>query len=238
MDFSEFKRRLGAEPLSEDPELRRACDASPECAALAEEARQMEQKLSQALNIPAPADLVDRLGAITASEHASPDPRPRAAWWRMALAASVLIAVGATGLIWQFKPGWDSVEDYLVDHYRHDGARLVAQAGTSSVEDVQAFLADFDVRASQELAGIVSVVKYCPTPDGKGVHMVLDTTQGLVTVIYMPDTAVRDRSELAFDDVEALLVDLPRGSAAIIGAPEQSVSALYATVRRSILPAG
>ncbi len=233
MDFSEFKRRLGAEPLSGDPELRRACDSSPECAALAAEARRFEQKLDQALDIPAPDDLLEQLKALPDT---SPEIRP--GWWRMALAASVLIAVGAAGLSWQLNRGWASVEDYLVDHYRHDGSRLVAQAGDAVTADVQAMLAEFDVQASRELAAIVSVVKYCPTPDGRGVHMVLDTSQGLVTVIYMPDTAVNDRGELTFDDVEALLVDLPRGSAAIIGTPSQSVSELYATVRRSILPTG
>ena len=44
---------------------------------------------------------------------------------RNALAAGILVAVGAAGLSWKMNPSWDSVEDYLVDHYRHDGATII-----------------------------------------------------------------------------------------------------------------
>ena len=54
----------------------------------------------------------------------------------------------------------------------------------------------------------------------------------------MPDTPVTDRQMLAFDNVEAILVQLNRGSAAIIGAGGLQVADYYAIVQSSILPAG
>ena len=99
-------------------------------------------------------------------------------------------------------------------------------------------LADFDVRAEPALADIVSVIKYCPTPDGKGVHMVLHTETGPVTVIYMPETSVKDREVLAIDDSEAVLVELRSGSAAIIGSDERSLMSYVSTLQDSIVPAG
>ncbi len=39
-------------------------------------------------------------------------------------------------------------------------------------------LAEFGADVAPALAGIVSVIKQCPTPDGKGVHMVLNTERG------------------------------------------------------------
>jgi hypothetical protein len=98
-------------------------------------------------------------------------------------------------------------------------------------------LAEFGVSAAPALAGIVSVVKTCPTPDGKGLHMVLDTERGLVTVIYMPATAVMDGEHVRFDDRDAVLVALRSGSAVIIGSEAQQVADLHSLVRESLVPA-
>ena len=54
----------------------------------------------------------------------------------------------------------------------------------------------------------------------------------------MPGTHVTDREMLAFDDHEALLVDLASGAAAIIGAESQSVADYYAVVHDSIVSLG
>lgn len=233
MNFSEFKRKLGAEPRNEDPEFLRARHSSPEFKEAAEAADRFEAKLERAASVPLPEGLIDDILAL--AEH-SPERSAGRNWWPMAVAASVLIAVGAAGLGWKMNHRWESVEEYLVDHYRHDGNKMVVMADGSSANDVQAVLSKFDVSAAPAFAEIVSVIKYCPTPDGKGVHMVVSTENGPVTVIYMPHTQVADREMLAFDNVEALLVDLQSGSAAIIGAGVKSVSELYTLVQASIIP--
>jgi len=233
MDFSEFKRLLGADPHSRDPEFLRARASSPEFEQAAAAADRFEDLLARAVAVPVPEQLLDDLRSIPQRAATRTGRRPR---WPIALAASLLIAIGAAGLNWKMNPHWDSVEDYLSDHYRHDGAMLLARADGGVADEVQAFLARFDVEAMPELAGIVGVIKYCPTPDGKGVHMVLNTQHGPVTVIYMPETPVTDRGRFAFDGREVLLVGLQSGSAAIIGRPAQQVDDLYALVHESIVP--
>jgi len=233
MNFSEFKRKLGAEPRNEDPEFLRARHSSPEFEEAAEAADRFEAKLERAASVPLPEGLIDDILAFV--EH-SPERSARRNWWPMAVAASVLIAVGAAGLGWKMSHSWESVEEYLVDHYRHDGDKMLVMAGESNADNVQAVLSKLDVSAAPALAEIVSVIKYCPTPDGKGVHMVLNTENGPVTVIYMPHAEVTDGEMLAFDNVEALLVDLQSGSAAIIGAGVKGVSELYTLVQTSIIP--
>jgi hypothetical protein len=113
---------------------------------------------------------------------------------------------------------------------------VLAKADGRVADEVQAFLNRFDVEAMPALAGIVGVIKYCPTPDGKGVHMVLNTERGPVTVIFMPATPVMDRERFTFDGRDVVLVQLRSGSAAIIGSPTQQVADLYALVRESIVP--
>jgi len=233
MNFSEFKRLLGAEPRSGDPEFLRACQSSPEFEREAAKAQQFEDKLDRAMDIPEPASLIEDLMTISQQPPAMTGNRR---WLKFALAASLFVAVGAAGLVWKMNRGWDSVEEYLVDHYRHDGVSLLVRADGDTAKDVQEILSELNIHASPALAEIVGVIKYCPTPDGKGVHMILNTETGPVTVIYMPDTAVNDREMLAFDDVEAVLITLQSGSAAIIGPAAEQMSSLYALIYDSLLP--
>ena len=233
MNFSEFKRLLGAEPRSSDPEFRRACKSSPEFEQAAAEAEQFEDKLERALALNEPSDLVESLLAISQQP---PAQAGKSRLLKFALAASVFVAIGATGIVWKMNRSWDSVEDYLVDHYRHDGVSLMARADGGKADDVQAILAELNVQASPALANIVGVIKYCPTPDGKGIHMILNTDSGPVTVFYMPDTVVNDREALAFDDVEAVLVKLQSGSAVIISPDAEKITALYALIYDSLVP--
>jgi hypothetical protein len=236
MNYSEYTRLLGADPRNRDPEFLRARDSSPEFREAALEADRFESRLERALAVEPPADLVEVLGRIPLLEqHRS---KKGGAWWPTALAASLLLAVGAAGLYWKVQPAWDTVPDYVVDHYRHDGAMLLAHANGDAAVDVSDMLAAFGVKAEPELAGIVRVVKSCPTPDGKGVHMVLNTERGLITVIYMPETPVADGERLTFDDREALLVALPKGSAVIIGSSQQSIANFQPLVRGAIHPVG
>ena len=229
MDFTEFRRKLGAEPRSEDPEFLAACESTPEHQEAAALARGLEVKLDRALEIPPPEDLLNTLQAI-------PGHKARSfRRWPLALAASVLVAVGAAGVGWQMNQGWDSVEDFVVDHYRHDGNKVLAHSMEGSYGDASEILAQFDVDAAPQLANIIDVIKYCPTPGGKGVHMILNTETGPITVFYMPHTQVTDQEMLAFDDRKAMLVDLENGSAAIVGSGEQNIQDYYAVVHDSIV---
>jgi len=239
MGFSEFTLRLGAEPRSRDPEFLRARTSTPEHRDAALRADRFEALLEHAMAVDAPPFLLDRLHAIP-QEAPRPssgerDRRP-SRWWPLAVAASLIIAVGAAGLVWRMNTHWASVPDYVVDHYRHDGASVLARAGEKAANDVGSMLAEFGVEATPALAGIVRVIKNCPTPDGKGVHMVIATEEGLVTLIYMPGTTVTDGELVAFDDREAMLVALQRGSAVLIGTESQELGGLHSLVQASLVP--
>jgi hypothetical protein len=232
MDFSEFQRQLGADPNNQEAEFIHARQSGPEFEQAAEEARVLEENIARAVQIPAPENLVSELIQLSQKRRAS-----ESRWKPMALAAGILIAVGAAGISWKMNYSSGPVDEYLVAHYQHDGARLLGEAGAQTEKDVQAIFSRVGAQARPALAGVVSVIKHCPTPDGKGVHMVLNTEQGLVTVLYLPETEVVDYESFAFDDMHALLVGLEKGSAIIIGADQQSVSGLHAFVHDSIVPA-
>lgn len=232
MNFSEFKHQLGAEPGSQDPEFLRARNSSPEFAKEAEAADQFEQKLLRATQLPVPANWVEELKPITQG-----DPSGTQTWRRYALAASLVIAVAAAALVWRMDESRDvSLESDLAFHYQADGNTLLLLANGQPASNVEDVLAHFQVQMTPELSHMVGYIKICVTPDGESAHMVLQTQQGLVTLIFMPDRAVIDGDWVVFDGMKAQLVSVANGSAAIIGTSDQDISGIYALVVNSITP--
>ena len=64
--------------------------------------------------------------------------------------------------------------------------------------------------------------------------MVVNTDQGPMTIIFMPETQVADGDVVEFDQMHAYMVDLEHGSAAIIGRRSQPVKSLETLVRSSL----
>ena len=229
MSFSEFKKLMGADPRNRDAETLRARDSAPEFEAVAAEAEAFEQRLEHALHIQVPDELLDRIKVI------SQQPVRQRNWIPLALAASFLVFVGAAGLVWKQSHQWDSVEAYVVDHYSHDGSRVIDQIkGGITQQAISKILARLDASADHPLSDHIRFIKFCPTPDGRGAHIVVSTEQGPVTVIYMPNTQVADGETVRFDRMHALLVNLEHGSAAIIGEQEQNIENMVVMVRNSL----
>jgi hypothetical protein len=229
MNYSEFKKLMGADPLNRDAETLLARNSAPEFESVATDAEAFEEKLDSALNIPAPADLLADIQAI------SQQPVKQRRWMPLAMAASLLIAVGAAGVVWQQSHTWDSVEDYVADHYSHDGGDALADASAFvSQEDIDEVMSRFGASVDQSLVERIKFIKFCPTPDGRGAHMVVSTAQGPVTILFMPKTDVTDGEVIQFDQQHALLVSLEYGSAAIIGEQSQSIANLESMLRNSL----
>lgn len=227
MNISEFKSLLGADPWSRNADTRQARKSSAECEAVAREAEAFENKLQGALRIDAPVEMLDDIKGIA---------KRRRNWVPLALAASLLVAVGAVVLNWKLTRQWDTVQDYLADHYAYDGASLVAEAaGEANAVEIRRVLASLSAVAKPPLAGKIRVIKLCPTPDGRGAHMVVDSGHGLVTVILMPNTRVEDGESIDFDNTHALLVNLDQGSAAIIGAAGQALEDVHEQLHQSLV---
>jgi len=231
MDFSEFKRRIGAEPMSTDPELQDARGSSPEFEQAAREAEAFEAKLGRALQVN--VDEQSLLAGIL--DIPGKARRPDHRW--LAIAASVVLAIGVAGIAWYRAGQPGTVEAYVAYHYRHDGAEVLSKARRDfDRTEVNRILARFGMSAAPELVSHISYIKICPTLHGHGAHMVVATAEGPVTVIFMPDTTVTGPLTLRFDDMAARVVALASGSAAIIASPEQPVAGLDTLLRNDLTP--
>jgi len=231
MNYSEFIHQLGADPASQDPAFLRARKSSPEFERAAAESDRFERQLKRALSLNAPRNLLPELKKIGHSG------APRVGVWRnYALAAGVLLAMLAAGILWRVNPQFDSVEQYVAYHYAEDGSALVTLAQGRLAENVDEVLARFKMGLTPEARRMVGLIKFCPTPEGKGAHMVFNTPQGPITVIFMPGTEVTDGEMLQFDGMQAQLVALQSGSIAVIGTEQQEIGRLHTMMQKAFIP--
>jgi hypothetical protein len=230
MNFTEFKKLMGADPLNQDQETLRARDSGPEFQQAAADALAFEQKLTTALQLPVDSD--DLLADILAIPQ-SPARRRIPGWF--AIAASLLMVIGVGSFMIDGIVQPDTIEEYVAQHYSHDGEKLLARAGSVvAADDVIEVMASWDLEAAPELLERVTYIKRCFTMDGMGAHMIVQTDQGPVNLIVMPNTVVTDRQEIRFDNMEAHLVALGSASAAIIGRQDQAIASIDSLIRNSI----
>ncbi len=236
MNFSEYKRRLNAEPRSQDPELLAARNHDARYAEAAAEAAAFEHKLEQALAVPHDSDAF----LATLRDAMEQDRKPGKARW-LALAASLSMAVGLSVLLYWNHASYRSINHYVQEHYAHDGPELLARAATltgpMAAKQTNEILASFGVSANPALSDRVRFIKFCPSVHGRGAHMVLSTTEGLVTVMYMPKTSISKPMLFEVDGQRAEVVSLELGAAAIVGASEQAGQELEAVLREALVAA-
>lgn len=226
MSFSEFKRLLGADPYNRDSGTLGARSSGPEFELAAETAEAFEHKLESVLRIQPPADLLETIQAI---------PEQRFNWMPLAMAASLLLAIGAVGVAWQQSQQLQQVEAYLAKHYANDGSVLLKRAaGGVSAQSIHRIMASLNATVGQPLTERIQYIKFCPTPAGRGAHMVVSTQQGPVTIIFMPETLVTDGKVVEFDQMHAYLLNLEHGSVAIIGTRTQPVETLKVVVKNAL----
>lgn len=232
MNFSEFKQQLGAEPRKTAAERADDIARDPQWSAATDEALALESGLEQVLRSPqADDELLQGILAIPARSRPMIPP----AW--MAIAASVLLVVGLSSVFFWQGPSGMPVDEYVRFHYGHDGQAVLASAREShSPADVAAVFASLGVEASPRLAEGILFIKFCPTPEGKGAHMVVQTSQGPATVIYMPSVHIDQPLLLSLDHIQASVIGLDAGAAAIIGADERTTKQIEASFRAGLKP--
>lgn len=232
MNFSEFKRRLGAEPRSREAALLAARRSGPEFEQAAREAEAFEDRLEATLRFPVDSE------ALLEEWLTVPDRPPGRARIRgYAIAAGILAVAGVAAILRLQGPRHDSLEEYLASHFEHDGRALLAQAGEGAAhEQVEQVLARFGARAAPELVARVRYIKVCPGMDQDGAHMVVATDQGLVTLFYLPGTSVRETLVMSFDGQTARLQKMGSGAAAVIGAERRVAAVPEDWLRRVLRP--
>lgn len=182
MDCLEFRRRLAAEPQSRDPALHAHRVECTACASAWERAQQAERELLDALAIPVPAGLAERiLLAQATGERRQHMGRRRFA---LALAASLVVAVAGGGLIWRQHDA-RTLPALAVAHMPHEirSLNLTQPIGAPAIA---AGFAGRGLHLRGPLPDNVTYVHDCPVGPYHTVHLVSRVDGTSVAVLYVP----------------------------------------------------
>ena len=176
-DCTHYRRSLLADPKDPDPRLGEHRAACRDCAAFTHAVSKFELRLDRALRVPLPPD---RTAAIPAK---SPPLRPPAyRRGRLAMAASVVLALVVAGALWLAAPGPSLAADVVTHMGGEPDAWLQTDAVPSAA--LQSVLRDSRLRLAAG-AGIVSYASSCTFRGHRVPHLVIQTESGPVTVMVL-----------------------------------------------------
>ena len=223
MNYLEFKRQLMVDPRERNAEFEAAVRSDEKCAAAAAQSDKFETALLEAMNVNVPEDIV-----MLAQRQAwkKPSAIQKVTKWMPAMAAGLALGIGLTTAVFFYNNNQATdVHDYLVAHWAKDGLSALQVAGEepANASDVRAVLANLSLDADAELVDSIMHATNCMTPNGQGVHLVMHTDDGMVTVIYMPGVRAEDGRTDTVGDHEVMLTRLEYGSVAYFGDTKKSL---------------
>lgn len=231
MNYLEFKRQLMVDPYDTDPAFIAARRKNPECTAAALASDRFEAKLQAAMAIEQPDDLMDSIQQKIAEEQS----RERAggnggggkrAGWLPALAAGLAMGIGLTATLFWLNNDEQTLEEFVVAHWQYDGEATELMARQSPMDEFgnQQILATLKLEPSAELMHQIAYARNCGTPNGNGVHMVVENNGELVTVMYIPDAQLeQNQVQTQSGDTSILMGNVEYGVMAVFGDSQETL---------------
>lgn len=184
MDDLEFRRRLFAEPNAKDGEFEQAKNESEDRQKLSADIDKLDNHIAQALNMPVPDDLCDRL--ILRQTLASHQQTKKKSRVHLALAASVTIAVGVAFNFLQFSSAYNNLGDYALAHTYHEvGYFSNSDEADVTLASLNNKMASFDGSFTDKMGDLI-FADYCRFDGMKSLHLVFRGESSPVNVYIVP----------------------------------------------------
>jgi hypothetical protein len=222
MNCLEFRRLCLVDPRRHDPGLAAHARSCAPCAQFAREQDERERALRAALQVEAPEGLAAR---VLLRQSFARRRRPQA---RLAMAASLVLALGAGLYAWQWLRA-PTLASEVFAHVRAEPESLVA-AGPVSGAQVDDVLHTLGARVAGEI-GEIRYAGLCDIARRPGGHLVVAGTQGPVTLLLLPAEQVARAERWRDGAFEALLVPTGRGALAVVGLPGEPLAAIAERLR-------
>ena len=222
MNCIDFRRVILANPRQPDAApLAHARDCAA-CRDYLERQREADAALFDALQVPAPDGLADR---ILVTRFAGDRPRSRA--WPIA-AGIVLAAVLA--LVWPRQGAVDPLGREAIAHIAHEPEALAANQALPG-DLLQVALSQQGMQLARTI-GQVTYDQLCPLAGRMVRHLVVRTAEGPVTVYLLPDDPERrQRAVTEMDGMAAITLPAAKGSIAIVASKLDQAMALEKAFR-------
>jgi hypothetical protein len=194
MNCLEFRRRIGAEPMSHDAALLAHRDTCAACMAVWQRAQRFEHVVGEAMAVPVPDGLADRILLAQATFERRRHGSRRRVW--LAMAASMVLAVAVGGFGWRYADA-NSLPAQSVAHittYEMDSLALTAAVPHGNIE---AGFAARGVSLHGPLPRDVTYVHDCWVGGERAVHLVTHDGREPMVVLYLPGKKITAREDFS-----------------------------------------
>ena len=195
MDDLQFRRNIYADPSSTDEDILAALEIDPAKKKLALDLCQLDKQIKQAMNVPVPDDLCNKL--LLRQTMKSHQQHKRKTRTYMALAASVAILAGVAVNYIQFSNShiYNNLGDFALAHVHHEQSYFSNDANTQvSLDSLNKKMMTFNGSFSDSMGELLAV-NYCRFDGMKSLHLVFKGLTDTVAVFIVPK-----KEHLAFID--------------------------------------
>ncbi len=187
MDDLQYRRSIYADPTSQNDDIIAAKNADPSKKQLAQELCLFDEKLKQAMKIPVPDDLCNKL--LLRQTLASYQQDKRKSRVYLALAASVAIIAGLVVNYLQFSNSYTNLGDYALAHVYHEQNDFAnSDNNRVSLTSLNKKMVTFNGSFSASLGELISA-NYCRFDGMRSLHLVFQGLTDTVTVFVVPKKA-------------------------------------------------
>lgn len=222
MNCLELRRAIGAEPTLRRGEVEAHLLSCPACAEYAHRIRLLDRRLLEALSVATP---VRHRRSPFLGRNFAPERR-----W--ALAASLLIALGAASLVWLAFPRSSLAED-VVAHAHHEPQSWAVGAPDVPPEKLTRILRAAGFEGNPPL-GRVSYVRSCWFRGHFVPHLVVQDESGPIMLLLLPAETVGAPVRFAEGGYSGMILPSARGSVAVVAQADARLEAVAARVQHAL----
>jgi len=236
VDDLEFRKKAIIEPGSQDPQFLHKKQQTSHNSRFVDEQMKFEQRLLDIVNIATPDNLSERIILTQQlSQHKQQQQNKRQHLWRNWFIGSVAASLLLTLSIYLLTPvtmNSNQLAQYVMSHVHDDTHALDVRMDVPK-SSIDSMLASFGGKLDGPI-GKVSFLGHCIVGGATGIHLVLNTPQGLVTVLLLPSQAINQASILADSHYRGVLYPSEKGSIAIIAEQQNLVDHTRERIDRNL----
>ena len=225
MDDLQFRRSIYADPKNLDDALQAALSQDPKKQQFAQEIDRLDDEILQALNVPVPDDLADKL--LLKQSFASHRQQKRKTRWHLAIAASIAFAFGLTLNFMLFSNAYSNLSDHALAHvYYEEGYFDNNSQARVSLASLNDKMSDFNASFDSTLGELIAA-DYCRFNGLKVLHLVFQGNTNPVTVFVVPESDMKFTESFADEKYQGRAMEFSsravNGNIVVIGDENESI---------------
>ncbi|PAJ71774.1 hypothetical protein CJF42_24930 [Pseudoalteromonas sp. NBT06-2] len=232
MDELEFRRRLYAEPNENDPLIEAFAKKDADRHKFLNDIKQLDKDIVDALNIPVPENLADKLILNQAFESHRVAKQKR----RVHLAIAASVAFCCSLLInFTIKQAPLNIGQHALAHVNHELKSLKATNKTYQLAQINTQLASFGGSISN-FPGEITYSRFCDFDGQRSLHLVFQTELGPVTLFIVPSNNRYDaQSQFNNERFNGEIYQTQKASLIMVGENGQNLKKYQKQVAENII---